>query len=179
MNRTDDAQLVAAAGAGDMGALGELVRRHQQRALRLAYRILGDWHAAEDVAQEAFMRVARGARDYRPQGKFTTWLHRIVVNLCLDDQRRSARRPVAVEDPEGPQGRDAPGPERKEASQLVRRAVFALPERQKVVVLLSRYEGMRHSEIAEVTGWSVSAVESLLVRAYANLREALAGLEEG
>ena len=175
-----DADLMAAVGRGDMGALGELVRRHQGKAIALAFRTLGRWDLAEDMAQEAFLRVLRAAKRYRPDARFTTWLYRIVVNLCLDHQRRARQAPSALTD-DSPEPSAAPSADPLEARERVlrvQRAVEALPERQRMAVVLHRYEGLSHREVAEVTGWSVSAVESLLVRAYASLRKSLADLSE-
>jgi len=174
-----DADLVAAAGAGDMCALGELVGRHQQKVLALAYRFLGRWDLAEDIGQEVFLRVHRSARKYRPKAKVTTWLYRITVNLCLDSLRRAKRDPVALSNKIGlsaPSGRDPL--EASERVSMVRQAVSDLPVRQRTVLNLHRYQGLSHQEITEATGWSRSAVESLLVRAYANLRKSLSDLKE-
>lgn len=171
----NDVELMARLSTGDMGALGDLVRRHQQRVLSLAYRVLNDWHRAEDVAQETFLRVHRAAGRYKPEARFTTWLYRIVVNLCLDEQRSRGRRSIPLENAAGDWEAvsDDDAAERKELVQSVKAAVAELPERQRMALILHRYEGLSHGEIAEATGWTASAVESLLVRAYANLREKL------
>jgi len=170
-----DEELMLRLGRRDMSALGELVRRHQGRVLEIAYRTLGQWDLAEDVAQETFLRVHRAAGKYKPKAKFTTWLYRIVVNLCLDEKRRRARNGMSLEDAAfDPQsGHDSDFAEKKEIVQLVKAAVDGLPERQRAALVLHRYEGLSHDQIAEITGWSRSAVESLLVRAYANLRKKL------
>ena len=176
---SSDADLMARLARGEVSSLGILARRHQARVLDIAFRTLGRWDIAEDVAQETFLRVYRAARTYQPQAKFTTWLYRIVVNLCLDEQRRRAKAalPLDAVAPEGlPASQDNPL-ERRELSELVRRAVQQLPDRQRLAVVLHRYDGLSHTEISEVTGWSESAVESLLVRAYATLREKLAKMK--
>lgn len=174
-----DAALMAGIASGDIGALGVLVRRHQSAALAMAYRILGRWDQAEDVAQDAFLRVHRAAASYIPSAAFTTWLYRIVVNLCQDVLRK---RRGEIEPPGDLSNGKTVGPEaalgRSERVEAVRRAVTALPERQRIAVVLHRYTGLSHAEIAESTGWTVSAVESCLVRAYARLRECLADLKE-
>jgi len=174
-----DTELMARLARGDVSAIGELARRHQGRALELAFRTLGHWDLAEDVAQEAFMRLYRAAKTYQPQARFTTWLYRIVVNLCLDEQRRLAKAAVPLESvvSQGlPASQENPA-EKKELTELVEAAVQGLPDRQRLTVVLHRYDGLSHAEISEITGWSESAVESLLVRAYANLREKLAKLK--
>jgi RNA polymerase sigma-70 factor (ECF subfamily) len=174
-DKSNDSELMARLAKGDMSALGDIVRRHQDRVLSLSYRVLGDWHRAEDVAQETFLRVYRAAKGYKPKAKFTTWLYRIVVNLCFDEQRKQGKTIVPLENanPAELAESDCNIAERKEVVESVKTAINELPERQRIAVILHRYDGLSHSEIAEVTGWTKSAVESLLVRSYANLREKL------
>ncbi|GMV96215.1 MAG: RNA polymerase sigma factor [Phycisphaerae bacterium] len=162
--------------AGDLTALDRLVRRHQGRAQALAYRLCGDHQTAEDLAQEAFLRVYRAAGRYEPRGAFSTWLHRIIVNLYLDALK--ARRPaVPLDDarnlPDQRTGEDPLAARERDAA--IRREIARLPDRQRIALVLHCYEGHSHAEIAEITGWSESAVESLLTRAYRNLRDALRG----
>lgn len=168
-----DSLLVQAIADGHLDALEPLVRRHQDHVRRLAYRFLGEWSDADDVAQDAFLRVVRAAPRYEPTARFTTWLHRIVMNLCLDARRRRGRF-AAGDPPDGPADPPPDALERDETVRRVREALGGLPERQRTAVILHRYAGHSHREIAEVTGWSESAVESLLVRGYANLRRVLA-----
>jgi RNA polymerase sigma-70 factor (ECF subfamily) len=178
-DKRNDASLMEAIAAGDMDALGELVRRHQASVLSTAYRLLGRWDQAEDVAQEVFLRVHRAAPRYTPSAALTTWLYRIVVNLCQDALRK--RRPLVEPPPDLPNGRAArPGAEldRAQRAEAVQRAVAGLPERQQIALVLHRYAGLSHAEIAEATGWTASAVESCLVRAYARLRDDLADLRD-
>lgn len=178
-NRQSDAQLVAAVGAGRVSALSELMRRHEDKVLALAFRTLGRWDQAEDVAQEAFLRVHRSARTFRPRAKVTTWLYRITVNLCLDHLRRAKRAPLAMSDHTVVPAVESPDAlEADERAAMVRRAVADLPDRQRTALTLHRYQGLSHREITDATGWSPKAVESLLVRAYATLRESLAELSE-
>ncbi len=171
-----DAELMARLGRGDLAALGALAERHQKRVLSLAYRLLGDWHKAEDITQETFLRLRQAAHKYEPQARFTTWLYRIVHNLSMDQHRRTAKDPVPLDTMQTE--REDPGEgdslERRELAQRVREAIGELSERQRRAVILHRYEDLSHVEISEVTGWSTSAVESLLVRAYENLRKKLA-----
>ncbi len=179
-NKSNDTELMTRLAAGDMAALGDIARRHQDKVLSLSYRVLGDWHRAEDVAQETFLRVHRAAKNYKPKAKFTTWLYRIVVNLCFDEQRKQAKTAAPLEDAalEVLAASDSNAAERKEVVELVKTAVNGLPERQRLAVILHRYDGLSHGEISEVTGWTQSAVESLLVRAYANLRENLGKMKD-
>ena len=175
----DDAQFMARLADGDRSALADLVRRHQHRVLEIAYRTTGDQALAEDIGQEAFLRVWKSAARYTPTAQFSTWLYRIVVNLCLDVFKK--RKPTAGDLPDGPDLR-AEDPavilERGDRALAVRRAVVALPERQRIAVVLQRFSGLPIRDIAEATGWTESAVESLLVRAHAALRKTLASLGE-
>ncbi|MGB2986882.1 MAG: sigma-70 family RNA polymerase sigma factor [Phycisphaerae bacterium] len=175
----DDAQLMAHLATGDRTALGTLVKRHQRRVLELAFRTTGDHALAEDIGQEAFLRVWRSAKRYEPTAQFTTWLYRIVVNLCLDAFKR--RKPTTGDVPDaidsGAAGQ-ATEIEQRERGAAVQRAVTALPDRQRVAVVLHRFSGLTVRLTAEATGWSESAVESLLVRAYSVLRQSLKELDK-
>jgi RNA polymerase sigma-70 factor, ECF subfamily len=169
-----DAELMRRLAGGDMQALASLVHRHQDRVRALAFRMTGRWDVADDLTQEAFLRVYRSAARYVPAAAFSTWLYRIVVNLCLDRSKRL--RPAATPDDWEP-GQTAPSAEeslvRQEKIDAVRREVADLPERQRAALILHRFELLSHAQIAEITGWSESSVESLLVRAYVRLRERL------
>ena len=171
-----DTELMAALSNNDMSALGELVRRHQANVLALAYRTTGKWDHAEDIAQDVFLKVYKAAPRYKPTAKFSTWLYRITFNLCIDHQRRNAKTSIPV-DPshlETTPVEYPDGMEKQELTRIVRNAVLQLPERQRHALILYRYQGLSHDEITDVMDTSKSAVESLLVRAYANLREKLA-----
>ncbi len=169
-----DAILMQRLAGGDMEALEILVRRHQQRVRRLACRLTHNADTADDITQETFLRLYRAAARYRPTAALTTWLHRVVVNLCLDDAKRRKPRALAEVDPPEPRSADTTLPgERAERRDAVRHAVMSLPDRQRAVLVLHRFEGLSHEEIEAVTGFSRGAIESLLVRAYGTLRERL------
>jgi RNA polymerase sigma-70 factor (ECF subfamily) len=162
-----------------MQALALLIKRHQQQALRLAFRSLGDWHLAEDAVQEAFLRVHRAASKYRPEARFTTWFYRIVVNLCMDELRRRQRRsegPTAPASVAGSADNPLEQQQVRETRQAVHQALNHLSDRERIAVVLHRFEGQSHRQIAEITETSPAAVESLLVRAYRKLRSELAFL---
>jgi len=169
-----DAELMRRLAQGNMNALAILVKRHQDVARRVAYRFTGRWDVADDMAQDAFLRLYRGAAGYKPTAAFSTWLYRIVVNLCLDHAKRP--RLAALPD-ERACAATASAPDealrRQECVDAVRQEVAALPERQRIAVVLHRFERLDHAQIAQSTGWSESAIESLLVRAYAQLRQRL------
>ncbi len=175
----DDEQLITEVARGDTTALTVLIRRHQSRILSFAYRMLGDWDQAEDVAQEVFIRIYRSAGRYHGKSRFTTWLYRVVVNLCLDHRRRQ-RPSVPIEDLDSTiESTRTPDPlVQDETAVAIRQAISELNERQRTVILLHRFEGQTHAQISEITGWSQSAVESLLVRAYDSLRKKLKKIAE-
>jgi RNA polymerase sigma-70 factor (ECF subfamily) len=139
--------------------------------------VTGRVDAADDICQETFLRVLRGARSYQPAAAFTTWLHRIVVNLCLDRAKRPKLALLNEDPPADLATPDAPL-RREEQTAAVQRAIAALPERQRIALVLHRFQGLSHAQVAESTGWTESAVEALLVRAYAQLRERLAGWKD-
>ena len=175
-----DASLMAGVARGDMGAFARLVERHQERVRAIAYRFSGRWDVADDVTQEAFLRLYRSASGYVPKAAFSTWLYRIVVNLCLDARRRP--RLAHVPDDGVAAVSESPVDDHlmhEETCRAVQRAVASLPERQRIALLLHRFDGLGHADVAAATGWSESAVESLLVRAYAQLRERLKDWADG
>jgi RNA polymerase sigma-70 factor (ECF subfamily) len=167
--------LLASSGEGDQRAFQALVARHLARALSLARRMTGNVAEAEDVAQDAFLRAWQKAPDWRAgEARFSTWLYRVVVNLCLDRKRRKPMAPLAAAgDPLDP----APSAELRLAedqrARIVATALAALPDRQRAALVLSYYEGVSNIEAAAALGVSVSALESLLVRARKALRAEL------
>jgi len=176
MDDSDEA-LMARVARGDQAAFRELSRRHVPAMLALARRILGNAADAEDVAQEAMLRVWINAPRWRPLAAVRTWIARVVVNLCLDRKRRA---PWVALEAAGEIADPSPGAEQGiEASELDRQvaaAVAKLPARQRAAVALTYNEGMSNAQVAEILDTSVSAVETLLVRARQSLRQALGHL---
>ena len=173
---TSDRELLIASGNGDRRAFALLMERHTPFALALGIRMLGNADDAEEVAQEAFLRVWRKAPDWDGEGnaQFTTWLYRVVVNLCTDRKRRRQTLPMDdVEEPPdpGPSGLDqlAAG----QAQKVVAEALADLPERQRAAISLCHLGEVSNSEAARVLGVTVSALESLLVRGRRGLRDYL------
>ena len=173
--QVDDA-LVARVARGEPGAAQTLVARQLPRMTALAYRMLGDASAAEDVAQETLLRAWKEAPRWRPgRARFDTWMHRVALNLCYDRLRRNRERTVA----EPPEQVD-PTPSTEARLQQVERAarvasaVGALPERQREAVVLCHYQELGNIEAAEIMDVSVEALESLLSRGRRTLRAALA-----
>jgi RNA polymerase sigma-70 factor (ECF subfamily) len=176
-NEPSDEALMALVAEGDERAFRRLAARHTASSLRLAGRMTGSVAEAEDVVQEALLRVWRAAHRWRPSAAFRTWLYRIVVNLCIDRARRPSFAPLdAAGDPADP----APGPaaalEAGRTARQVAVAIAELPERQRIALVLTYYEGLGNEETARVLGTSVGGVESLLVRARRSLKTRLAGL---
>ena len=181
MAATDpDEELLARVAQGDPAAVRALVGRKLPRMLALAQRMLGDAAEAEDVAQEAFLRVWKQAPRWRPgQARFDTWLHRVALNLCYDRLRR--RREVSTDEPpERPDPGPAPdrGLQAADVGRRVSRALQALPERQREAIVLCHYQELGNIEAASVMGVSVEALESLLGRGRRALRAALADMVE-
>lgn len=173
-----DEQLMVGIAQGGMDEFGELVTRHQEKAFALALRTLGRWDLAKDISQEAFLRVYHSAKRYHPKAKFTTWLYRIVVNLCLDEKRKAKRTPIGLSEYSGyleSKSEDNPLAilETEERKNVVWEAMEKLNKRERVAVVLHRFHGLSHAEVASTMGWSQSAVESLLVRSYQKLRKEL------
>ncbi len=180
-----DAELIAWSAAGDRRAFDMVVVRHGPFALRVALRLVPDPAVAEDLVQEAMVRAWSQARHFDPaRARFTTWLYRIVVNLCIDQRRRV--RPDAMPedfDPVDP----AIGAEEMvavtERQAALAEALAALPARQQAVMALVYDEGLSGAEAARVLGLSAKAVERLLARARDALRGRLlpggAGKEKG
>ena len=169
-----DELLMRRVAQNDLDAMAELMQRHGQSALNLAYRFTGDRVESEDIVQEAFLRLLARARHYRPSASFRTFLFGIIHNLCIDFYRR--KRPVLAESLPGLEDADE-GPlasiELAERRSLVRGAIDALPPRQRTAVVLKHYEGLTYADIAQVIECSISAVDALLARARHTLKERL------
>ncbi|HTO85260.1 MAG TPA: RNA polymerase sigma factor [Methylomirabilota bacterium] len=172
-----DLDLVRRVGAGDGPACAALVDRHLSRILGLAGRMLGNRAEAEEVAQEVFLRVWQQAGRWRAgEARFSTWLHRVAVNLCQDRLRR--RRETSLEAAGDPPSPDPPPEAALQRDAVVARvgaALRQLPERQRTAILLSHYQELGNVEAAAVLGVSVEALESLLARGRRRLKELLAG----
>lgn len=171
----EDATLLAAAASGDAAAFRAIVDRHLSGVLVVARRMLRDDAEAEDVAQEAMLRMWRSAESLEvgPQG-LRPWLRRVVSNLCVDRMRAGRRVTVVEEVPEraepATQHSDL---EARDTSRRVDAALKALPDRQRTALTLFHYEGLSQIEVGQIMGISDEAVESLLARARRSLKTAL------
>jgi RNA polymerase sigma-70 factor, ECF subfamily len=186
---SSDVELMLDIKAGDEASFDVLLRRYRTPLVNFLYRMVRDTATAEDLAQEVFLRVYRARKQYTPSAKFTTWLFRIATNLALnsirDNRHRQLERSIdAPADEEDRVPRELPAREMRidehmmdrDRADFIRRAISALPEKQRVAVLLHKYEEMDYSEIAKILECSESALKSLLFRAYETLRVQLAPL---
>ena len=161
---------------GDKAAFATLLERHVPRVRSLASSMLGSRSEAQDVVQDVFLKVwARPALWQPGRARFSTWLHRVTANACIDRlRRRGASSPEAVEELAG----QGAGPEKKvferQRARRVREALMRLPPRQRLALTLCHYQGHTNSETAAIMETSIEAVESLLSRARRQLRAMLA-----
>lgn len=177
-----DAVLMARIATGDARAFDRLVRRHLKRAYNVAYGMVYNSADAQDVAQDAMMRVWIYAPTWRAgESAVTTWLHRIVVNCCYDFLRKKARQPQGGELPadiEDMTARTEHDYAETEQKKRLRAMLRSLPERQRMAVTLCYLEDMSNAEAAAVMGVHIKALEGLLVRARKALKPMLAALAE-
>ena len=166
-----DAELIAAHAAGDRHAFGELVRRHRDRMWAVALRTLRDPDEAADALQEAFISAFRAAGSFRAESQVTTWLHRIVVNACLDRVRRRNARPTSPLPEAGPHEPAAPGDpmSERETRLAVHEALGTLPEEQRAAIVLVDVEGYSVAETAAILGVAEGTVKSRCARGRAKL----------
>ena len=174
----EEASILEALQRGDPKVIEEVLCDLVPRVRNWLCRLLGPGADLDDAVQDAFIRVFRAARKFKPTGSAAGWLYRITINACRDRLRKRKRRAISLEQlAREPAAEQQPQQmEVDETVQQVRRAVDQLPPRQRTSVLLHRYQGLTHKQIAEATGWSRSAVENLLVRAYDHLRSTLSHL---
>lgn len=173
-----DADLIAAHAAGDPHAFAELVRRHRDRMWAVALRTLRDPEEAADALQDAFISAFRAAASFRAESQVTTWLHRIVVNACLDRMRRRAARPTVPLPETGP-GEPAMSGDAmsdRETRLVVAAALAELPEEQRVPIVLVDVEGYSVSEAARLLGVPEGTVKSRCARGRAKLAKLLGHL---
>lgn len=175
MDTVDDGYLVRRARDGYLDAYEELVARHGARAYRVALRLLGNHHDAEDVTQEALIAAWQALPGFRADAAFSTWLYRIVTTRSLNRISRTRRTyPLdARSEPAAPSGGPTEQVERSAAADAVARAITTLPGPQRVALVLYQFEELSYADIAEVTGTSVPAVRSNLHRARRTLASLL------
>jgi RNA polymerase sigma-70 factor (ECF subfamily) len=174
---TSSEQLMLAVAKGDMDAFDQLVLRHEKLAWGIAYRFLGDQHEAEDIAQEAFLRVLDAAGRYRPTAAFPTYLSRIVTRLCLDHAQK--KRPLPTDSLTAVQDGNPSAMERMavvDRDRAIRAALDRLPPAHRMAIVLRYFEGFDCRSVALAMDTTVKAVERLLARARATLEPLLTDL---
>lgn len=188
MARTD-VQVMLDVKAGDDASFDFLLQKYRSPLVSFLNRMVRDTATAEDLAQEVFLRVYRARKQYTPSAKFTTWLFRIATNVALNSVRDTRHQKMEVSldaptDDEDSAPRELPARERRidehmverDRTEIIRRAIWSLPEKQRAAVLLHKYEEMDYMEIARILDCSEGALKSLLFRAYETLRVQLSPL---
>lgn len=174
-NRDDEA-LMGFVREGSAHAFAVLVERHHMRFYRLAYRTVADNGTAEDIVQDAFLKLWQNPESWDPKrnSRFTTWFYRVIINLSLDWKRRKKPEPLfedtAMAEEEGAQDSRLVAAERQQA---LEREIAQLPERQRTALNLCSYEEMNNREAAEIMGLSEKALQSLIMRAKTALKKRL------
>jgi len=179
----EDAQLMLDFQRGDSSAFDGLVRKYHVQVINIIYRFLGRSDAAEDLAQDVFLRVYKAAPTYKPTAKFSTWLYRIVANHCLNYRRDTGRNPsISMSGLAGEERHSLDIPVEHDPSRnmrdlelraVIKAALRSLPPNQRMAVVLDKYQGLSHREIGAAMKCSEKAVKSLLARARVRLRHLL------
>jgi RNA polymerase sigma-70 factor (ECF subfamily) len=187
LEELSDAEVMLRVKTGDDGAFTYLVEKYRRPMVSFMYRMVHNAAVAEELAQEIFLRVYRSRETYKADAKFSTWLYRIATNLAVNHARDTRHeRPevsVSLDEPDPDTGMTVdladgqPNVEqdilRRERLAAIRQYVHALPERQRLAVIMHKYQGMDYRQIGEVLKLSEAATKSLLFRAYETLREKL------
>jgi RNA polymerase sigma-70 factor (ECF subfamily) len=183
----DDAAIMLELRAGNMAGFDFLIQKYRKPIIHFMYRMVHNQAVAEELAQEVFLRVYRSRETYRAEARFSTWLYRIATNLGVnharDTRHERAASTIYLDEVDSETGTTpdvadtTPSAEanllRRERLNAIRQHILALPERQRMAVLMHKYEGMDYKEIGDVLKLSESATKSLLFRAYQTLREKL------
>ncbi|MBS2034293.1 sigma-70 family RNA polymerase sigma factor [bacterium] len=179
----DDVDLMLRVKAGEAEAFNQLMEKYQRTVVNLVFRFTGDAENAEDLAQEVFLRIYRAAPRYEPKAKFFTYLYQVTLNLCRNERERSGRRKTSSLDSRTENDRqwDVPDPEggaealvqRQETATQVQAAILELPQEQRQLLVLQRFQDLGYEELAEVTSQTVSAVKAKLHRARLALKKKL------
>lgn len=164
----DEERLIARASAGDTGAFRQIYERHRQDVARLVYRMIGPRSDLEDVVQEVFVQVYKSLKDFRGQSKFTTWLHRVTVNVVLMHRRAARSRPIFTDEPPADSALRSVDSlpdedfERRERMRAFGRLLNRLADKKRIVFVLHELEGVAPGEIAKIVGAPVLTVRTRL-----------------
>jgi RNA polymerase sigma-70 factor (ECF subfamily) len=187
LEQLSDAEIMLRAARGDDAAFNYLVDKFRRPIISFMYRTTHNQATAEELAQEVFLRVYRSRESYEASAKFSTWLYRIATNLAVNNARDTkherAENQISLDEPDEESGSTMDVADtrisveqqllRNERLAAIRKVVEALPERQRMAVLMHKYQNMDYKEIAGILKLSESATKSLLFRAYESLRESL------
>lgn len=187
----EEKEIIERCKRGDLGAFNELIKKYEKQVYNFAYRLTGNYDDANDVAQDAFLRVFNAIQSFRGDSSFSTWLFRITTNVFLDERKKRRAHPqtsldeqLDLEESSVVRQIEDPGPtpdllvEGKERGQILHEAVGALPEYQRTMVVLYHSEQKSYEEIAEVMQLPIGTVKSRLNRARLALKEKLSPIQE-
>lgn len=174
-----DSDLICAVKRRDKDAFKEIMLRYQNSIYKIAYRFTGNEDASRDLTQDIFFKVYRHASSYTPDAKFYTWLYRVAVNHCINFtkvQGREISKPSDDIYPDSPGSSQADIVVQAETERIVRSAIDKLPERQRMAIILLKFEELSYKETAAILGCSVPAVEGLVSRAMSALKDRLSNI---
>ena len=180
--RTSDEDLMRNCREGDMSAFELIVLRYKDPIFSLIYHFVADYHRAQDISQETFLRVLRNVDRYKSKNRFKTWLYRIAVNLCKNELRdRNRRKALSLDDAavdiESLSSNYYMPPdltyEKEEMRKLVKNAVWSLPEDQRMAIVMREYQDLSYEEIASALNCSLGAVKSKIYRARQSIKRML------
>ncbi len=177
-----DIELMRRVKSGDDSAFTELMKRHYKSIMNFIYRFTNDRNDSEDLAQEVFLRVYRSVKEYKPQAKFSTWLYKIATNVCLTELKLKRRMTNVsldeiqenkhdIGDSTSPNGYDLIN--RRDIKDTIFQALNSIPERERISIILCKYEGFSYDEVADVIGCTVGAVKTYIHRGRMKLIERL------
>ena len=173
----DDGSLVAAATDGQRDAFDAIVERHRRVVYQVCYRFVSNHEDASDLSQESFVRAWRGLKTFKGQSALSTWLYRIAVNVCLNRVSVKTLPSEPIESTDHFEDTRIEGAQsmllREERAAAVRKAIAALPKKQRATLILRTYHELSHQQIAEILGSSVGATKANFFHALANLKKLL------
>lgn len=184
--RASDEDLMIRCREGDMSAFELIVLRYKDAIFNFIYHFVADYHLAQDISQETFLRVLKNAGRYKSRDCFKTWLYRIAANLCKNQLRdRNRHRTMSLDDPaldiESLNRNSYLTPdiiyEKEEIREMVKNALELLPEDQRVTIIMREYQGLSYEEIASVMNCSLGAIKSKIFRARQNIKKILTEAE--
>jgi len=190
LDQEADEALIKKVALKDEFAFSAIFNRYEHKIFNLVYRYIGSYHEAEELTQDVFVKIYKAAKTFKGKARFSTWLYRITVNVCKKHKMKKRLILRSLDDTAMTSikiSRELCAPEstmpdkifkQKQKMAIIQNAVDTLPANQKIAFILSKYEGYSYAEIAVIMNTSISAVESLLVRAKRNLKKELMPFKE-